>query len=85
MTKPARYFVEWYDPEPDDVAERDAIDPRDLRHEDDFGDLASARKRAAEKCGAIYERYNFRDVTPDEDPPGILWDWDERMLEDVPS
>ena len=32
--------------------------------------------------GVIHKRINVVDVTPEGDPPGLLWDWEDEYLED---
>ncbi len=77
--RPFRYFVEWEDAEA--VAEIEARgeepDPVETSRRADFSDLARAKRFAAKKDGVVVERKNIRDATPDGDPPGILWDWDD--------
>ncbi len=76
MTRPSRYFVTY---EPDGGREGEFADK-------DFATLAAARRfratRRAKGWTAIYERYGLVDVTPYGDPPGLLWEWDERLIED---
>jgi len=48
-------------------------------------DMLSAARRTAKRCDGywqILKRVNIRDVTPAEDPPGLLWDWDEKFIEE---
>jgi len=45
----------------------------------------SAARRAAERCDGywqILKKVNIEDVTPPEDPPGLLWDWEEELVEE---
>jgi hypothetical protein len=56
----------------------DAVRPDEATRTQDFHDLDLARAFARKKGGDVYERANLRDVTPDGDPPGILWGWDTR-------
>jgi hypothetical protein len=88
--KPAPYFVEYWKTEWVEEARAkvgDDFDPSDVTDSKGFATLASARKFFAQ-CQArlegprIYLRTNLRDVTPDEDPPGLLWEWDTELVED---
>jgi len=96
MGRPKRYIVE-YDDEAKYRAEVDRhragdpehpeahADPARYRETEEFDDLFPARVFAAKHNGWImYERRNIRDVTPSEDPPGLLWEWDEEYLEEQP-
>ena len=84
--KPARYYVEYGDEAAwaKELARcggvEEATDPAHFVRQRDFGSLAAARRYAA-TCSrvvppAIYERTRLRDVTPDGDPAGLLWEWD---------
>lgn len=94
MNRPKRYAVEYddeakYQAEVDYWRARDPecpeahADPAKYRVTEEFDDLAGARAFAAGHNGWImYERRNIRDVTPREDPPGLLWEWDEEWIEE---
>lgn len=79
--KPAQYAVEFGQPTEEDE------DPTSYRKESNFKTLKAARdfydKVAAKNQGPVlYERVNLTDVTPEEDPPGILWSWDRKYVEE---
>lgn len=89
MKKPLRYFVQYDNPElfAKAVAEAggnpELTDPVDYVRDRSFASLSAARAFKARHRGAVlYERVNIRDVTPDDDPQGLLWDFDERLVED---
>lgn len=75
--RPTRYYVEWdATPDPD-------VDALDLRIEnvgEDRDEAIRVAKRIARENNCVVqviERTNIHDVTPPEDPPGLIWDWDE--------
>ena len=89
--RPKRYRVEYDDPERFEVevthhgGDAAFADPAYYRRDHDADTLEGARD-FARTCVApvIYERINVRDETPPEDPPGFLWEWDERFVDDGP-
>lgn len=92
--KPSRYYVEWESTRLVKAARAqgvpdDAIDPASVCVQKDVTDLGTARllatrlRREGNLLVCIYERKNLRDETPPEDPPGILWDWDSELVEEV--
>lgn len=91
MARPSDFFVAYedtarfkaavakYGSEPDPVFY--AVDRN-------FTTLAEARRFAARHASEyprIYRRKNFVDVTPACDPPGLLWDYEEEMIDDIPA
>ena len=79
MDTPTRYFVEyvtrWVE---DEAPETDIIDVPSL--------AAAQRVYNAHRDALpqILERKNLRDVTPAGDPRGLLWDFEEAVVEDSP-
>jgi len=74
--RPTRFVVEWSltsdpDTEPLDLR-RENVDTRDEAQR--LARDVSLKERVAVQ---IIERTNIVDVTPPEDPPGLIWDWDE--------
>lgn len=55
------------------------VDPADTWRELDVPSFEEGKKKAVELNGVLYERVGITDATPAEDPPGILWDWEERI------
>lgn len=45
-------------------------------------DLESARVIVSHHGGQIYHRVNFVDVTPHEDSPGLLWEWEDVVVDE---
>lgn len=64
----------------------EAADPFQLLESEEWHSIVAARKRAQavareNDCTVlIYERLGIHDVTPPEDPPGLIWDWDAEEL-----
>jgi len=92
--KPTRYFVEYTDAEAykgeldwhrarDPESPESHVDPARYRCSHDCADLEAARTftKTHSEC-IIYERCNIEDVTPSEDPPGLLWDYEAEFVED---
>lgn len=79
MGRPTQYFVEYVRRwEADELPETEIVD---------FVNLASAkrywRKVPDEKLPQVLERRHIEDITPPGDPRGLLWDWDEEVIEDA--
>jgi hypothetical protein len=95
MLPPKRYFV-WHEDAQkietmraaNDGNLSDDCEPDDISSQHSFDSLAQARKFAGKlskmklAIWGIYERYDITDVTPEEDPPGLIWDWNERMIDE---
>ncbi len=90
MKKPTRYCVEYWDSKLVREARSkygEDFDPADVVMCKNFESLESAQAFFA-KCvfkkegPMLLERVDLRDVTPEEDPPGLLWGWDTKMLAD---
>jgi hypothetical protein len=87
--KPAHYFVEYEDRAKLAAIIAKGLDPDDLEPgeryaERDFPTVDEAIAFARTSVPAwVYERTGLTDVTPVGDPPGLLWDWEERLLEEV--
>lgn len=58
------------------------VDPMETWCELDVMLLEEGKKKAVELHGVVHERVGIEDVTPAGDPPGILWDWEERIAWD---
>jgi hypothetical protein len=70
--KPTRYLV-WYEITTShgfDIASKDFISK------------VSAIKFINTQTGytSLWERFNFHDITPSEDLPGLLWEYDEKEI-----
>jgi len=88
--KPTRFVVEYEDEEK--VARVNAVygssgdaDPTLYMAYADFNDIAAAQTFLAGKCGQITERYDIEDVTPEGDPPGLIWEYRMRCAQDWTS
>lgn len=79
MSAPTRYFTEYVTNWKDDEAPDTRVFNTSV--------LAEARRVYNQHLDAlpqIFERTDIRDVTPKGNPRGLLWDWDEVMIEDCP-
>lgn len=72
MARPTRYFVEYQSGDMPDTAWPVVEDAATLRQ---------AKQIARWRKGQVYQRVDLRDVTPPSDPPGLLWEWDERPVD----
>lgn len=75
-SRPTRFYIEY------DLTGNPDVDPLDLRMEnvdtkEEARRLAESVSRNERVSVLIVERTNIVDATPPEDPPGLLWDWDE--------
>jgi len=92
MERPKPYVVEWQHPElvKMEVARVGSIEY--INHDriyarEYFNSLTVARRWFEQTArihgGQLRERCNIRDVTPLGDPPGILWDYDVRIIDEA--
>lgn len=80
--KPTRFYLEWDVAGPDD----DGPDLRTVDLDESTVDPRPAALRKSAEHGVtviVMERVGITDVTPPEDPPGLLWDYEPTFVDDV--
>ena len=79
MTKPTRYFIEyvtrWDEDNPPETAMIDA---------DTLVDALLIYAGRRKQMPQLRERKDIHDITPAGDPRGLLWDFEEEIVEDCP-
>lgn len=80
--KPCKYLVEYGQPDEEDQ------DPAKYRFVHGFARIKSARRfmkrqNAKKQAALLFERYDFVDVTPPGDPPGLLWEYSTRPVHPI--
>ena len=89
--KPTRYVVEYLhqgllEKEGARAGGKEFADIAYYLKEADFDTLEMARAFLPNVSDAvIYERRNIRDVTPEGDPSGLLWDYETESVEEGSS
>jgi len=73
VKRPSPYYVEAFDPT---TVTEDGPEPETKIH--DCESLAEASVLWRKIGGRVIERVCIEDVTPDGDPRGLLWEWEER-------
>lgn len=96
MARPDRYEISWQSRDlialyladhPDDPGMQ-LVTPEDItvtetRDAPDVAYLIAQAQAEQNDCTVlIYERVGIHDVTPSEDPPGLIWDWEDLRLVD---